>query len=424
MAKNSIRDYDATSGNNTDVQSVDISEGCAASGINNAIREVMADLKDVSTGTVKLETPGADQLNVDNIRIDGNTISSTDTNGDITLDPDGTGDTIIASGNLGVKTTSPSADVHVVSSDPEVRLEDSEAPSGTYNFISGNGASGRLVLSADQGNTASSSSIQFKVDGSEAVRINSSGNVLVGKTSTDISVNGSRIGSFGAIFTRDSSEPLRVNRTSSNGTAIRIDDDGTETGILGVVANQLYIASPFGSDAGLRWGSNKIEPCTAAGADRDNVIDMGGSSVRFDDIRATNGTIQTSDQNDKEQIASLTSAEITAAKAISKLFKTFKWQDKVAAKGDAARTHTGVIAQEVQTAMTDAGLDAADYAFWCSDTWWESNGQSYETADDAPEGATQRTRLGVRYPELLAFIGAATEQRLADIETRLTALEA
>ena len=49
---------------------------------------------------------------------------------------------------------------------------------------------------------------------------------------------------------------------------------------------------------------------------------------------------------------------------------------------------------------------------------------TYDTADDAPEGATQRTRLGVRYPELLAFIGAATEQRLADIETRLTALEA
>ncbi len=46
-------------------------------------------------------------LNVDNIRIDGNTISSTNTNGDITLDPDGTGDTIVASGNVGIGTTSP-----------------------------------------------------------------------------------------------------------------------------------------------------------------------------------------------------------------------------------------------------------------------------------------------------------------------------
>ena len=49
--------------------------------------------------------------------------------------------------------------------------------------------------------------------------------------------------------------------------------------------------------------------------------------------------------------------------------------------------------------------------------------EQYHTEDTAPEGATKRTRLGVRYPELLAFIGAATEQRLADIETRLTALE-
>jgi hypothetical protein len=95
-----------------------------------------------------------------------------------------------------------------------------------------------------------------------------------------------------------------------------------------------------------------------------------------------------------------------------------------------------VIAQKVQTAMSDAGLDASKYAFWCSDTWWEADEKYtdddgaeqthtkvYNTADEAPEGATQRTRLGIRYPELLAFIGAATEQRLADLETRVTALE-
>lgn len=35
---------------------------------------------------------GFTQLNVDNLRLDGNTLSSTDTNGNIVLDPDGTGD--------------------------------------------------------------------------------------------------------------------------------------------------------------------------------------------------------------------------------------------------------------------------------------------------------------------------------------------
>jgi len=178
----------------------------------------------------------------------------------------------------------------------------------------------------------------------------------------------------------------------------------------------------------------------------DNELDLGRSNARYDDIFATNPNISTSDENEKQNIASLTSAEITAATAISKLFKTFKWKDKVAAKGDDARTHTGVVAQQVQTAMSDAGLDASNYAFWCSDTWWqkdvevaaveadEENGieakdaytriDSYNSEEEAPEGATKHTRLGVRYPELLAFIGAATEQRLTSIEARLTALEA
>jgi len=48
---------------------------------------------------------------------------------------------------------------------------------------------------------------------------------------------------------------------------------------------------------------------------------------------------------------------------------------------------------------------------------------TYDTAEEAPEGATERTRMGIRYPELLAFVGAATEQRLGSIETRLEALE-
>lgn len=64
MAKNSITDYDNTSGNNTDVQSVDISEGCSPSGINNAIREVMADLADANDGTVALTSPQAANMTV------------------------------------------------------------------------------------------------------------------------------------------------------------------------------------------------------------------------------------------------------------------------------------------------------------------------------------------------------------------------
>tara|TARA_Y100000593_G_scaffold94616_1_gene194638 strand:- start:462 stop:1730 length:1269 start_codon:yes stop_codon:yes gene_type:complete len=48
------------------------------------------------TGTVIVST----DLDVDNININGNTISSTDTNGNITLDPNGTGSVAITSANL------------------------------------------------------------------------------------------------------------------------------------------------------------------------------------------------------------------------------------------------------------------------------------------------------------------------------------
>jgi hypothetical protein len=50
MAKTKISEYDSTSSNNTDIDSINIAEGCAPSGINNAIREVMSHLKDFQTG--------------------------------------------------------------------------------------------------------------------------------------------------------------------------------------------------------------------------------------------------------------------------------------------------------------------------------------------------------------------------------------
>ena len=50
------------------------------------------------SGAVSGTTGTFTQLNTDNIRIDGNTISSTDTNGNITLDPNGTGSVAITGG--------------------------------------------------------------------------------------------------------------------------------------------------------------------------------------------------------------------------------------------------------------------------------------------------------------------------------------
>jgi hypothetical protein len=50
MAKNKVSEWSSTPANNTDVGGIDINEGCAPSGINNAIRDIMAQIKDMQTG--------------------------------------------------------------------------------------------------------------------------------------------------------------------------------------------------------------------------------------------------------------------------------------------------------------------------------------------------------------------------------------
>jgi hypothetical protein len=51
MPKVKISEYSATANSNTDVASINIDEGCAPSGINNAIRAIMGHLKDFQSGT-------------------------------------------------------------------------------------------------------------------------------------------------------------------------------------------------------------------------------------------------------------------------------------------------------------------------------------------------------------------------------------
>ena len=274
------------------------------------------------------------------------------------------------------------------------------------------------------------------------------GSVRVAKTSAALAVVGHELSHEGyAYHTRDGGTAMYINRKSSDGNLADFYRD-SYVGAIGAVSGDIFIAGPDSNHAALRLAANSraVLPVTSGGSLSDNNTDIGTSSARFDDIHASNGTIQTSDRNEKQQIATLTSAEITAAKAISQLFKTYKWNDSVAEKGDAARTHTGVIAQEVEQAMTDAGLDAGNYAFFISTTWWETSTEvaaveadeensikaqeaytridTYNTSEEAPEGATERNRKGIRYPELLSFVGAATEQRLTSIEARLDALEA
>ena len=122
----------------------------------------------------------------------------------------------------------------------------------------------------------------------------------------------------------------------------------------------------------------------------DNTYSLGASGARWSVVWAATGTINTSDRNDKTEERPFEYKEKAAALAIKARLKTFKFKDAVEKKGDDARIHFGVIAQDVKEAFEAEGLDADNYGVFCSDVLEDGS-----------------TRLGVRYEELLAFIIAA-----------------
>ena len=51
MAKTKVSEWSSTASSNTDIDSINLAEGCAPSGINDAIRELMSQIKDWQSGT-------------------------------------------------------------------------------------------------------------------------------------------------------------------------------------------------------------------------------------------------------------------------------------------------------------------------------------------------------------------------------------
>jgi hypothetical protein len=131
-----------------------------------------------STGIVTVST----QLQVDNLNVSGNTISSTDTNGNIVLAPNGTGDVQVDADTL--------------------RVGDSNA-----NATLTTNGTGDLILNTNSGTNSGSITIADGAGGDITATPNGNGSVVITNSGTSNALRITQTGSGNALLVEDSANP-------------------------------------------------------------------------------------------------------------------------------------------------------------------------------------------------------------------------
>ena len=297
---------------------------------------------------------------------------------------------ITSNGNVGIgRTPTEMLDIQSDSGDARIRLE---APSGSDTEIKFfNDGAAQYTIGHDDATD------NFVIGGANVdgplVSVTKSGNLLVGKTSTGDYVTGIEMQPAGAILAYRTTNVASIFGRTNDGEITRFTANGSKIGQIGS-GTGIHFA---GAACGLRMhsGGTKIFPTNGSGSALNDTVSLGAEGARWTEVYATNGTINTSDRNEKQDIATLSDAEQRVAVACKGLLRKFRWIDAVEAKGDDARIHFGIIAQDLQAAFEAEGLDAGRYGMFINTTWTDE------------ETEEEHTSLGVRYSELLAFIIAA-----------------
>jgi hypothetical protein len=203
------------------------------------------------------------------------------------------------SGNVGIGTSSPSNPFHAYHATTNIvgLLESGDTTCGIDlkdSAATGRIAtvSGKLSLQADIGAEGADSRIDFKVDGSEKMRIDSSGNLLVGTTSANPQ---SRASGEGVQLSPDfigvgrfQNPALYLNRQNNDGDVAVFRKDGTTVGSIGTVNGDIYLGT---GNVNLRFtdSANDIRPVNSSGVNLDNTVDLGASATRFKDLYLSGG---------------------------------------------------------------------------------------------------------------------------------------
>jgi hypothetical protein len=227
MAKTKVSEWSAIPANNTDVGGIDINEGCAPSGINNAIRDVMAQIKDMQTGA-----DGDDFVVGGNLTVTGTTTLANK----LPVAQGGTGAATAADArtNLGLGTISTQAANNVaitggsITGITDLAVADGGTGASTLSANSvllGNGTSAlQTVAPSTSGNLLTS-------NGTTWTSAAPAGTLGVGQTWQD--VTSSR--TSGTTYTNNTGKPIMVNVVSDQGASFSATLTATISGVSFVI---------------------------------------------------------------------------------------------------------------------------------------------------------------------------------------------
>ena len=216
---------------------------------------------------------------------------------------------------------------------------------------------------------------------------------------------------------------------TDNGTRRYVDFGGTGTEIPTTV--RMFV-SPYGT-VGITTGAY-VDTTTFSPYSNNN-LNLGNATHLWKEIFAGNATINTSDERLKQDIEDIDERVFRAWEKVD--FKQFRFKNAVNEKGENARIHFGLIAQQVKEAFESEGLDGFKYGLLCYDEWedeFEENEITDKEAEYDEAGnliapaethiervqtQTAGNAYGIRYGEALALECAYQRWKLEQLEQRL-----